>query len=212
MRFPRSDIMDVGNGVRMHSIALSSLKGGTGKTTIAFNLAERAFSSGLEVVVLDYDAQEGSIGLMDLRESKDWPIHNGDINLRRNSSGSKVKSLYNCDLVIHDLPGFELDSANRLLSAVDLVLSPVGVGAADLMTVANFVWTINQLKLPVVFLPNNVPQWQSRQNELLAELAALKVEVCPVMIQRRVAHLDSLRAGMGVCEVDPISWTGPTWN
>ena len=189
----------------MRSIALSSRKGGTGKTTIAFNLAERAFACGLDVVVLDYDAQEGSIGLMDLRESQDWPVHKGEINLRGSSSVSKTKSQYDCDLVIHNMPGFELASVDRLLAEMDLVISPVGVGAADLMTVANFVWTINQLKLPAVFLPNNVPQWQSRQNEMLSELAALEVEICPVMVQRRVAHVDSLRSGMGVCEAFPGS-------
>ena len=189
----------------MRSIALSSRKGGTGKTTIAFNLAERAFTGGLDVVVLDYDAQEGSIGLMDLRESQDWPVHKGDINLRGNSSVSRTQSQYDCDLLIHDLPGFELDSVNRLLSEVDLVLSPVGVGAADLMTVASFVWSIQKLELPVVFLPNNVPQWQSRQNELLSELSDFEVEVCPLMVQRRVAHLDSLRSGLGVCEAFPNS-------
>ena len=191
--------------MKIHSIALNSLKGGTGKTTIAFNLAERAFACGLDVVVPDYDAQDGSIGLMDLRESQDWPVHKGDINLRGSSSVSKTRSQYDCDLVIHDLPGFEIDSVNRLLSEVDLVISPVGVGAADLMAVASFIWTIEKLELPVVFLPNNVPQWQSRQNELLSELSELEVEVCPVMVQRRVAHMDSLRAGMGVCEAFPNS-------
>lgn len=142
---------------------------------------------------------------MDLRESQDWPVRKGDISLRGNSFVSRMKSQYDCDLLIHDLPGFEIDSVNRLLSEVDLVISPVGVGAADLMTVAGFVWAINRLKLPVVFLPNNVPQLQSRQNELLSELDDLEVEVCPVMVQRRVAHLDSLRAGMGVCEAVPNS-------
>ena len=189
----------------MHSIALSSLKGGTGKTTIAFNLAERAVADGLEIVLLDYDDQQGSIGLMDLRESRDWRVHKGEINIRGSNAVAGVPAGLDCDLVIHDLPGFERDSVNRLLAEVDLVVSPVGVGAADLMTVANFVWTINRLHLPVVFLPNNVPQWHSRQNEMLAELAALDVEVCPVMVQRRVAHLDALRAGMGVCEAFPNS-------
>ena len=187
----------------MRSIAMSSLKGGTGKTTIAFNMAERAMAHGWKTVLLDYDPQQGSLGLMDLRESKDWPVHKFQIDFRASQPMSLQSFDYDCDLLIHDLPGFELGSVHRLLSEMDLVLSPVGVGASDLLTVANFLWTIRKLELPAVFLPNNVPQWQSRQRELLSELESLEVEVCPVLVQRRVAHLDSLRFGMGVCEVFP---------
>ena len=187
----------------MRSIAVSSMKGGTGKTTIAFNMAERAAANGWRPVILDYDPQEGSLGLMDLRESKDWPVHKCAIDFRGSQPGGSQRSDYDCDLLIHDLPGFELTSVHRLLAEVDLVLSPVGVGASDLMTVASFLWTIRRLDLPAVFLPNNIPQWQSRQRELLSELETMKAEVCPVLVQRRVAHLDSIRFGLGVCEAFP---------
>jgi hypothetical protein len=33
----------------------------------------------------------------------------------------------------------------------------------------------------------------------------LGVEICPVMVRHRVAHLDSLRSGFGVCEHSPRS-------
>ena len=187
----------------MLSVAMSSLKGGTGKTTIAFNMAERAMAHGWRPVLLDYDPQQGSLGLMDLRESKDWPVHKVDINFRGPQPMGLRNFDYDCDLLIHDLPGYELDSVHRLLAEMDLILSPVGVGASDLLTVASFLWTINKLSLPAVFLPNNVPQWQSRQRDLLSELEALEASVCPVLVQRRVAHLDSLRFGLGVCEAFP---------
>ncbi len=64
----------------MPAVAMCSMKGGTGKTTIAFNLAERAFAGGLRVLHLDFDPQEGSIGIADLREKSGrvcWPTPTG---------------------------------------------------------------------------------------------------------------------------------------
>ena len=46
----------------MPAVAMCSMKGGTGKTTIGFNLSERAFSSGLDVVLLDFDPPGGFPG------------------------------------------------------------------------------------------------------------------------------------------------------
>ena len=51
----------------MDVVALCSMKGGTGKTTLAFNLAERGHSFGWRVALVDLDPQEGAFGLADLR-------------------------------------------------------------------------------------------------------------------------------------------------
>ena len=51
----------------MVAIALCSLKGGTGKTTLSYNLCERGVSAGLEVRLVDFDPQEGSLGFAYLR-------------------------------------------------------------------------------------------------------------------------------------------------
>ena len=39
----------------MKSFGLASFKGGVGKTMVAYSLAERATSSGLRVMLLDFD-------------------------------------------------------------------------------------------------------------------------------------------------------------
>ena len=187
------------------------MKGGTGKTTISFNLSERAFSSGIDVLLLDFDPQEGSLGIADLRRSDPsracWPVLTGRVTVSDADRLSGMKSEDPGRLLVCDLPGADSMALVRLLSEMDLILSPVGSGVADLLAAANFSSVVSGMRidLPLVFLPNNVTHIRQRRDALLSELAALAVDVCPVVVQRRVAHLDSLRSGLGVCEAFPRS-------
>ena len=190
----------------MPAVALCSMKGGTGKTTVSFNLAERAFSGSLPVTLVDFDPQEGSMGIADLRDGRPcWPVIPGRVTVADSDRLADMKAGDPSRLLVCDLPGADSMALARLLSGMDLVLSPVGSGAADLMAAANFAAAVRGMDLPLVFLPNNVTHIQRRRDVLLEELDSLEVEVCPAMLQRRVAHLDSLRLGLGVCEAFPRS-------
>jgi cellulose biosynthesis protein BcsQ len=48
----------------MKSICLVSWKGGTGKTTLACNLAERAGAAGLNTTLCDFDPQFIASGIV----------------------------------------------------------------------------------------------------------------------------------------------------
>ena len=68
----------------MAMVAVCSTKGGSGKTTLAFNLAERAWSSGLSVLLIDFDYQEASLGLCFNRleqEMECWPVTAGSVTV-----------------------------------------------------------------------------------------------------------------------------------
>lgn len=186
----------------MKLVAFCSLKGGTGKTTLSFNLAERAAAAGLRAALVDFDPQEGSLGLMDLRDGEGWPALRGQVSVSGVADLAGLKEGGEYDVVFCDLPGADSMALGRLLWEMDLVLSPVGAGAADLMAAANFQGMVGKMDSPVVFLPNNLPYGRNRKGAMLAELELLGVEVCPVVLYRRVAHLDALRAGLGVCELD----------
>ena len=193
----------------MPTLALCSMKGGTGKTTVSFNLAERAFDGGFQVALVDFDPQEGSTGIADLRDGgrSRWPVVPGRVTVSEAVRLAGMKVQEPSRLLVCDLPGADSMALVRLLSEMDLILSPVGAGAADLIAAANFAAAVQgmNLNLPLVFLPNNVPHVRQRRETLLAELELLEVEVCQVTVQRRVAHLDSLRSGLGVCEAFPRS-------
>ena len=196
--------------VLMPAVAMCSMKGGTGKTTISFNLAERAFASGLRVALLDFDAQEGSLAISDLRRAGGrmcWSVSGARVTVADADRVAGLKSEDPDRLLVCDLPGADSMALVRLLSEMDLILSPVGNGVSDLQAAANLASSVRGMRidLPLVFLPNNVTHIRHRREVLLEELEDLEVDVCPVQVQHRVAHLDCLRSGLGVCEAFPRS-------
>ena len=155
--------------------------------------------------LVDFDPQEGSLGFAYLRGEGGWPVVGGRVSVAGADELGRMKGEVGDGVIVCDLPGSDSMALVRLLMEMDLVLSPVGVGAAELMVAANFASLVKGLGLPVVFVGNNVPVGRGRREEMLGALASLDVEVCPVMVQGRVAHLDSLREGLGVCEAFPGS-------
>ena len=191
----------------MSAIALCSMKGGTGKTTLALNLAERAHDAGLRVALIDFDPQEGAIGLLDLRADREsaWPVFASRVNVAGAKGLASMKSEEDYDLLVCDLPGSDSMALGRLLMEMDLILSPVGDSAVEIMVAANFTSMVERLNLPVVFVPNNVSTGRARTEEMLQELGKFSDDVAPVSIQHRVAHLDATRLGLGVNEAFPKS-------
>ena len=195
----------------MVSLAFCSPKGGTGKTTLAFNIGERAVADGLRVALVDCDEQEGSVALSCIRRdvhpglSQAWSFHRVSVSGRGAAVISSLRDGSDYDLVICDLPGAESPFLGTVLSGMDLVLSPVGPGTLDLLSAGNFWDRVEPFHVPVFFVGNKVSRWPSRQAEIVRQLAEWDARVCPAMVQLRVAHLEAIRRGKGVCEYLPDS-------
>lgn len=203
-------IMAEGMEVMAAVLAVCSIKGGSGKTTLAFNLAERAAAAGLRVLLLDCDYQEAAKGLALLREEVAgdcWPVDRCPVTLAGAARARTLAEGGRYDLVLCDLPGSESMMLGGFLSRMDLVLAPVGVGAINVMAAGNFLALVRDLQPPVrlVFVANNFPRGRARLDALLEELGDRGGEVCPVSVQGRVAHVDMFYDGLGVCEKLPGS-------
>lgn len=190
----------------LKSLGLASFKGGVGKTMIAYSLAERATSWGLKVKLLDFDPNEGPMALATLRdvERVSWSIESVSLS----ASGLKVLEGYlkneDYDFLICDLPGADSTLFLRVLGALDMVLSPLGVGASDLFVAAEFASTLDRFRLPGWFVGNALPHGRTRRGEFAHELASYEyMKVCPVQVVNRVAHIDAARRGLSACEWEP---------
>ena len=199
----------------MKTVAFISYKGGTGKTTLAYNMLERATSAGYRVALCDYDPQGTALAIWQLRESDRaaglLPAERAALTVVKDSFGPEMLERLGAlrsgayDLVICDLPGADGFALNRLLSEMDLCLVPVSAGPPDLMVAADFAWMAGRLQLPAVFVPSIAPVPVKRRAAMLAELASFGLPVCEVVMVSRVSHLDALQRGCGVCETAPRS-------
>ena len=181
------------------------MKGGTGKTTLAINMVERAHAAGLRPILVDCDPQEQALGLLGLRESLDWPVVPSEVGTTGARSIQGYASSGAHGLVVCDLPGLEEFALGTILSRVDMVLSPVGPTAPEVFGAANLSALARPARWPVWFVANNLPPGRRRSENLLRELRPYGVLISPAMLQRRVAHFDAIRLGLGVCEHSPDS-------
>ena len=187
-------------------LAVCSVKGGTGKTTLSFNLAERAGAYGLRPALVDCDEQEASMAFHQMGgEERRWPAFRGAVSQAGLQRVASLCAGGEYDLVVCDMPGRDNMLLSRFLAEMDMVLSPVGVGPADLSSACGFLFSLQMTEVNLVFVPNGIAPGRARLAELRETLEGRGGRVCPVALRRLVAHMDALRSGLGVCEYAPGS-------
>ena len=116
----------------MKTFLVANPKGGSGKTTLATNLAGYFASSGKRVVLADMDRQESSLGWLERRSANLSLIHglNG-----RNNDLDKVKA----DITVIDSPaGLRGDKLSDAVKAVDWVIVPMQSSIFDINATQDF--------------------------------------------------------------------------
>ena len=194
----------------MKSICLVSWKGGTGKTTLACNLAERAGAAGLNTTLCDFDPQFIALRHCQLRATTnpDAPPIKG---VRGSLSIDGIAALHaainaeGCDLLVCDLPGADSFTLDHALSNIDLLLLPVTTAPYDILVTANLVRHGIDKGWNMALLPNNLSSSKTRTLQKLEVLHQMGVEVAPVGLIRRVSYWDASEVGLGVCEYAPRS-------
>ena len=103
----------------MKSIGVVSWKGGTGKTTLAFNLAERATHHGIDTTLCDFDPQANALDYFRIRNNYNpnamqikgvkGSLTVSGIDTLRKQSAQNQDGLLVCDLPgsrrVHTRPG-----------------------------------------------------------------------------------------------------------
>lgn len=206
-------------GAMPRVIAVGNLKGGTGKTTIAVNVA-CALAGKMRVALVDADTQHAA---------SDWtrdghapvtarhmPILPGsvtddDAHLR--NWAQRVLALRRaCDLVVIDLPPNFEQSVAVTLALADMIVVPVTPGGADLSATWRAKRVIDRARasrspqrpLDCVLVPNRVDRRTAAGRSLGHKLSDLGERVGPTLRQR-AAHMDAYAAGTWVGASAPDS-------
>lgn len=181
---------------------VGNLKGGTGKSTVAFNLALWLASQNRPVVLCDLDPQNTLRDAIDVRVEEG---HSPTVSV----FGSIPKTIEG-DVII-DVGLSNMEAVKRALGIADRVLIPVTPSQADVWATQQFIDIIAESTkgrgpLDVVaFLNRADTHPASLENdetqEVLREIPGLKV--IDNKLSQRLAFRRSFSEGLGVFELEP---------
>lgn len=194
----------------MKVISLVSWKGGTGKTTLACNLSERAVNSGLRTLLCDFDPQEAALQHCLRRESYPDALRRIDA-VRATMSVQGIAALEaeikrdEYDVIICDTPGGDDVDWDRCAGMADLLLAPVSPSPYEVVVTRRFLDHAYVRGWNLAVILNNLPSARKRIEELRGLFHLMGVPVAPVNLVRRVEYWNSGLQGLGVCESAPRS-------
>jgi chromosome partitioning protein len=190
-----------------HVICVAQQKGGSGKTTIAANLAVAFSRAGHSVALLDTDPQ-GSLGrwFMARRE-----LGGEDMGF---STASAWGVSYECDklrktfdFVIIDTPPKVDADLRPALRAADLVIVPVAASQVDVWATESVLDLAKREGRPVMIVLNRAKQGTRVLDEVGRSLDEFEALRSDAMLGNRVAYAETLGQGLGVLERGRGAWT-----
>lgn len=184
----------------MQIISVISQKGGSGKTTIALNLAIAAANAGKQVLVIDIDPQQSAVRWARLRKA-DIPVIIGAHAPNLIEHIEKARSA-GADLVLIDTAPKSESASLIAAKAADLLLIPCRPSNLDLDAVADSVNIARLAAKPAVFVINGCQAASSLGDGAAEALAEYDLPIASTRIGQRVAFVKSLANGLGVTEFD----------
>lgn len=192
-------------------IVIGGIKGGSGKTTVATNLAVMRSGEGKDVLLVDADDQETATDFTILRNEI---LENGAgyTNIKLTGAAVRTETLRLKDKyqdIIIDTGGRDTSSQRAALTVADILLVPFVPRSFDVWTIEKVsklvseMKTVNQELKACMFLNRADPRGQDNHDtaEVLKENDALTFLDTP--LGARKAFSNAAAEGLGVLELKP---------
>lgn len=190
----------------MKNIAVVARKGGSGKTTVAVNLAIAAHRRGCRVQLADTDPQGSAAEVMKVRQAPGPEVLrlSGDqlFRLQKTSPGSGM------DLTILDTPAASEDTIGHAIALAQLSLLVVRPTFLDIAAALQTARILRGLRKPGLILLNQAPVPRAGAEppavkRALEALRLMQLPVAPVVLRSRALYQTTLASGQSVEELAP---------
>ena len=185
---------------------IGSLKGGSGKSTVTFNLAVWLAMADVKVQLIDADPQATLTDVVDVRmeEGFDPPLRVGD------KSALNAEHLKGAQETLIDVGTSDMDSMRRALQLCDRVVVPVPPSQADIWSTQRYIHLVESTereKRPEIlgFINRGDTHHAVREtNEAAAALVSLPgIRFIKPRLAQRTVFRRSFSEGLAVFELDP---------
>ena len=184
---------------------IGNLKGGTGKSTIAFNLAVKLSINSQKIQIIDLDPQATLSDVIDIRTEDE---HEPVLTVINDLSKLNKKA----DQILIDIGTAAIDSVYAAVSKADRIIIPVPPSQADIWSTQRFIKIIkNQCKrkIPQLLAVVNRADTHIGIRETGETEDALNmlpdIELIQTRLYQRTAYRRSFSEGLAVFELEPKS-------
>ncbi|MCC0029885.1 MAG: ParA family protein [Brucellaceae bacterium] len=187
-------------------ITIAQQKGGSGKTTLAANLAVALAGNGGRVAILDTDPQ-GSLGRWYMARIERFGKDRAPQGFRTASAwGARYEAkelAAGHDVVIIDTPPKMGIDGRPAIEVADLVIMPVAPSPVDLWATEPTLAMAAQEKKPALVVLNRASARARLTGEMRAALTGLGCTCAETMIGNRVAFAEAMGEGLSAAEWRP---------
>lgn len=190
----------------MRHIMVINAKGGSGKTTVATNLASYFATQDKKVALIDYDPQASSLAWLEARSPAKPPIQ-GIAGF--NNKGEKPKR--STDIVVMDAPaGLRGGELTKMVRKAQTLLIPILPSPIDMQAAQKFIAEIracapvSQKKAKLALLANRSREITNIFWELDEFLSKQKVPYL-TMLRDNQNYVRAAERGLGIFEMGPAA-------
>jgi len=200
-----------GQVMGMNTTLVINSKGGSGKTTIATNLASFFASQGIPTTIMDYDPQGSSLNWLRLRNSTATRLYGANAAPQK---GGRIRSIEmhvpadTRQLLIDAPAGASGLLMQEMLSNTNCIVIPVAPSAFDIYATANFVkdlllvGRIRTRNIRLAVVANRVRSSAPVYRPLERFLSSLGLPFL-TRISDSSLYVTAAETGVGVFEMDP---------